>query len=223
MDKMLSINKAVEELLKNRPFINDSFRLGIVNYSGLARYLEPLLKEKLDKKINSEAVIMAVKRYGEKVSGEAVSSQVLNVLANCDLRLKGDVVELTLEKTTSNYQIALDVYKKINWQRGDIVNVYQSLTEIAVLLEDKNKDLILKKCTPVHMEEDLAIVTLKTPEEMLDVPGFIYHLLGLIGSAGVNIVDVISTYTELNLIVKEKDAAKVYDLLFDSIKKARKS
>lgn len=216
---MVSVNKAVEELLKSKPFIDDGFRLGIVNYSGVARYLIPDLEKEIGGKVNPEAVIMAVKRYAEKISGKSVSEQLMEFLGECDLRLKGDMVEITLEKTAANFGLASGIYKKID--KGDVVNVYQSLTEIAILLDDKNKNLILEKSGPIHVEEDLAIITLKTPPEIIEMPGFIYYLLGLVVREGIAVVDVISTFTEFNLVVKQSDAARVYDLLFGAMKKSR--
>lgn len=222
MDKKTSINKAVEEILDSKPFIRDMFKIDVVNYSGLARYLTPILKKELEKdKINLEAVIMAVKRYSGKVKGDASFQRVLEVIAKCDLRLKGDLVDVTLTKTVENDSIALEAYKKIDWNRGDIIHVYQSLTEIAILIDDKNKKL-LKDTQPVHIEHNLAMITLKTPPEMVEVVGFIYYLLGPISSEGINLIDLISTYTELNFVVREEDGARTYNLLFNIIKKARK-
>jgi hypothetical protein len=222
MDKKISINRAVEDLLNAKPFIQDLFKIEIVNYSGVARYLIPKLKNELEKdEINSEAVIMAVKRYAEKIKGEPVSDKVLSVLSKCDLRLKGDLVDITLNKTVDNYSLAMAVYDKIDWNRGDIIHVYQSLTEIAILLDNKNK-IYLKDIEPVHIEENLAMITLKTPPEMVEVAGFVYYLLGLLSNEGINLIDVISTYTELNFVVREEDGADTYNVLFSSIKNARK-
>lgn len=222
MDEKTSINKAVELILESKPFIKDMFRIEVVNYSGLARYLIPILKGELAReKINIEAVIMAVKRYSEKIAGETSSQKVLEVLSKCDLRLKGDLVDVTLNKTIENDSIALEVYKQIDMDRGDIIHVYQSLTEIAILIDDKNRNL-LEKAQAIHIENNLAMITLKTPPEMIEVVGFVYYLLGLISSEGINLIDVISTYTELNFVVREEDGASTYNVLFNNIKKAKK-
>jgi hypothetical protein len=114
------------------------------------------------------------------------------------------------------------VYDKINWNRGDIIHVYQSLTEIAILIDNKNK-IYLKDVEPVHIEENLAMITLKTPPEMVEVVGFVYYLLGLLSTEGINLIDVISTFTELNFVVREEDGAETYNVLFSSIKNARRS
>jgi aspartokinase len=96
------------------------------------------------------------------------------------------------------------------------------LTEIAILLDNKNKKY-LKKIEPVHIEENLAMITLKTPPEMVEVVGFVYYLLGLLSNEGINLIDLISTFTELNFVVKEEDGAETYNVLYSSIKDARKT
>ncbi|RLG17734.1 hypothetical protein DRN75_03345 [Nanoarchaeota archaeon] len=226
LKKKKSISKAVEEILDSRPFIKDVFKINAVNYSGLARYLIPILQKRLEKrKINIEGVIMAIRRYAEKIKGIPVSIKLLEALVKCDLRLKGNIVDFTLKRSSYNYETILEVYKKIKWEEGDIIYIYQSLTEIAVILDKKNTDLISKKVAEseiIHKEENLAMITLKTPPEIVESPGVFYYLLGLIASEGISLVDIISTYTELVLIVKEEDGAKTYNILFDAIKKARK-
>jgi hypothetical protein len=194
-----------------------------VNYSGLARHIIPELKQKLKKKtINIEGVIMAIKRYAEKAKKDSLSKNVLKALGKCDLRLKGDIVDFTLKRTQQNYTAALETHKKINWEQGDIIYIYQSLTEIAVILDKKNANLIKVPGDQfINKEENLAMLTLRTPKEIVEMPGVYHYVLGLLASQGIALADIVSTYTELVLLVKEEDGAKTYNILFDTIKKAR--
>jgi len=226
MKKDKSISKTVEEILDSRPFIKDVFRIDAVNYSGLARYLIPILKKRLEKKtINIEGVIMAIKRYAEKIRGDSVADKVLKGIAQCDLRMKGGIVDFTLKRNTTNYRTIIEVYKKINWEMGDILFFYQSFTEMAVILDEKNIEFVKKNIYSgeiINLKENLAMVALKTPPEIVDIPGTFYHILGLISSQGISLVDVVSTYTELVFIFDEEDGIKAYEILFNAIKKAKK-
>ncbi|HLD49317.1 MAG TPA: ACT domain-containing protein [archaeon] len=223
--KEKSVSKTVEEILSNRPFIVDLFRIDAANYSGIARHILPLIEKKIMKKPDIQGVIMAVKRYAEKTKGMPLSSHIQKAMAKCDLRLKGNIVDFTIKRNYNNYETVLEVYEKIKWEEGDIIYIFQSLTEIAVVLDKKNEGMISKKVSEMEIickEENLAMVTLKTPPEIVDVPGFLHYIVGLIASEGISIFDIASTYTDLVLIVKEGDGAKTYKVLFDAIKKTEK-
>ena len=223
--RVKSVSKTVEEILDSRPFIKDMFGIDAVNYSGLARYLIPMLRERLGKeKINIEGVIMAIKRYAEKAEDYGISKKVLEGMAKCDLRLKSDVVSFTLKRDLESYEIALEAQRKIKWNEGDMIYVYQSLTEIAIILDKKNADLVSKRVSGnqiIREKANLSMITLKTPPEIVEIPGVFYYLLGLLASEGISIVDIISTYTELDIIVEEGSGTRTYGILFDAIKKAR--
>ncbi|MBT3582894.1 hypothetical protein HN924_02840 [Candidatus Woesearchaeota archaeon] len=216
--KTMSINKVVESLLDSKPFIRDAFKENIANYSGIARNLTPEIKRILGRRsINPEAVIMAVKRYAEKSINDVDRKKISALISKCDIRLKGNIVNVVLSKSDKNYALALAAYKKVNWQAGEIIHVYQSLTEIAVMVDTANQKLF-SRAKPVHVNSNLAMVTLKTPKQAVESVGFIYYILGILARNGVAVVDIISTYTELNIILKEQDGAKVYNLLFNEIK-----
>lgn len=207
-----------------RPFLKDGFKRGVINYSALARNLLPELEEKLEKDINLEGVIVAVKRYAEKIKGKKLSHKLWKNLAQSDLILKGDVVDFTLKRNFHNYKAVLEAYKKIKWGEGDLIYIYQSLTEIAVILDKKNSQMVLSKIPKeeiVHHEENLAMLTVKTSPEIVEIPGVFHYLLGLISREGISLVDIISTYTELVVIVRGEEGARAYDVLSRGIKRAR--
>ncbi len=213
--------KAVKEVLNQKPFIKDTINIGAVNYSGLARHIKPEVEEKVEKEVNNNAVIMAVKRYAKNLEENPLSEKMEKALKKCELRMEGDVVDFTLTRTPENYQTVLEAYDEIDWEKGDKIYIYQSLTEIAVVIENKNQHLIEERIEDkefIRKEKDLAMITIRTPEEMVGVPGVFHYLLGLIAEEGISLVDILSTHTNLVLIVKDEDAGRTYNTLFKATK-----
>jgi hypothetical protein len=223
--KSKSITKIVWQILDARPFLRDIFKIRAVNYSGLARYLHPVVQKILGRKVKLESIIVAIKRYGEKIQDEPLSQQILNALSKCDIMLKGNVAYTVLRRNLHNYEITWETYKKIKWEEGDIIYISHSMSEIGILLDKKNLNYIrerVRKDEIIYFSPSLAMITLRTPPEILKLPGFFSYILSLVSWRNINLIDVISTYSSFVLIVDEKDGGKVYNILLKAIKRAKK-
>ncbi|MFQ6105463.1 MAG: ACT domain-containing protein, partial [Candidatus Hydrothermarchaeaceae archaeon] len=60
-----------------------------------------------------------------------------------------------------------------------------------------------------------------SPEEIAETPGVIAYLAGMLALEGINVVEMMSSYTETSFIVEEKDALKTIKVIRDEIKRAR--
>ena len=59
---MLTIKSHIENEIRNEPFLLENIKNGMINISALARKIEPKLSQKIGRKINYNAIIMAIKR-----------------------------------------------------------------------------------------------------------------------------------------------------------------
>ena len=74
-----------------------------------------------------------------------------------------------------------------------------------------------------NIEENLSILIIKTPSEMVEVPGVLYYLTGLLSRADITLIDFVTTYREIIFVVHDKDASKTFEILDESIKTSRKT
>jgi aspartokinase len=65
-------------------------------------------------------------------------------------------------------------------------------------------------------------VIVKSPKEIADTPGVIAHLANILAVEKINVVEMMSSYTETWFIVDEKDALKTVEAMRQEIKRARK-
>lgn len=218
-----SVSETVNEILTNKPFIQDLFRIDAVNYSGLARHLVPEVKKRLGKdEINIESVIVAVKRFGDHVNGVEFSEEVRRVIAGCTLFARNDLLGLTLRKSKTIYNNILELQNTVDSVGGEILYVLQSASVIEVITERKIVKELLKKNDDsdiLHKSPALALIGVNKFESASEVPGVILCLSGVLTMHGITLIDVTSTYTELTFFVHEEDAAKAYTLLDKEIKK----
>ena len=229
MEKTKSIQKIINEILDYKPYIQDLLKDNIINFSNLARKLSDEIKLKYKKTPNLNAIIMAIYRYAEKVKVTNISNEIISIASDFDLNLVNDMVSITLRRNLSNHSIVSEIYdKNIDWVKGERMYLFQSSGELAVLLNRKNAKFILERLNKpnreiLQKEDDLSILIVNTPPRMVDVPGVMYYLTGLIARGGITLIDIISTFTEIIFAVRAEDGTKIFNILEMAIKNARKN
>jgi aspartokinase len=223
--KTANITRTVEKLLDKWPFIHDLFKLDAANYSGIARTIASQVEEAIGTPVKINAIIAAIQRYAQKIKGMPIMGRIFEIIAKFRLTLKNDMISITLKRVEKNYNLILESYKKINWESGERILIFQSEGEISCLLDKVNADYLLSN-TQNELEniaEPLSILIIKTPPEMVEVPGVIYYLTGLISRAGITLIDIVTTYREIIFVVHDKDAPKTFEILDEIIKMSRKN
>lgn len=220
-----SISGTVEEILRARPFIQDLFRIDAVNYSGLARHLVPEIQRgRGENKINIDAVIMAVKRFGDSVKGAELSEEVRKIISECSMFVKNDLVGLTVVKSNRIYDVVLDFQKSVDYLRGDVIYVLLSTSEIEIVTERKLARELMKRFRDseiLHTDPALALIGIRKPERATEIPGIISHFSRFLAMSGISLLHTTSVFTEINFVVHEKDASRAYTALDSEIKKER--
>ncbi len=220
-----TVSKTVDEMLNNKFFIHELFKIDAVNYSGLARYLLPEVRKSLGKEnINPNAVIMAVKRFGDRAKDAEFSETIKKTISECSLFTINDLMGITLKKSKRLYDVILELQNEVDYIRGDVLYVRQSIGDIDIITERKIAKELLKKIDEsdiIHKSPLLALIGVKKPEISSEVPGIIYSFAKVLAMQGIPIIDVTCTYMDLNFVVREEYASKAYSLLNGEIKKYR--
>lgn len=93
---MITISSRVETIIQRWPLIKQGLELNLVNMSSLARYLRPEIEAEIGERISEAAVLMALRRYQDKVSAKATQSPG-DFLG--DMSLRGGLSDLTYTNT----------------------------------------------------------------------------------------------------------------------------
>jgi len=65
---------------------------------------------------------------------------------------------------------------------------------------------------------NLASLTINIPEESVETMGFFYLVTRTLNWENINIIDIVSTFTEMTFIIKEKDTSRAFEVLSKLIK-----
>jgi hypothetical protein len=218
----------VKPILENDLYLLELLKEDLVNYSALARKILPAIKKE-NPKSTEESVSIAVRRYVAGEKSKQLVKSVKSIISRSQLSTKNDVIHLTFRRDDAILAKILDVSKKIKWNEGETFFFNQGLGEVTIIIDQKYRKLF-DDCRKFLIEDskDLCIISIKenmedNEKKSIDVPGVYSYFIGQLSRKSVNIIEIVSTYTQLSLILKSEDLLRAYSILEDSIRYFRKN
>jgi len=211
---MISTAEVVESLVKASPLLEDGLSRGIISYSALARDLRPQIEEKLLKNVGRGAIVMALKRTSNKLKTKRKVTQ--NLINLNGITARSNLAELTY----LNSDTIIEKHKKVflaSEKRKDIFcNLSQGVRETMLIVGED----ILNEMEKIFADErlvakikNLSSITILLTKEIVNIPGVYYSILKLLAWNEINIIDVISTYSELTIVLSNNDVDKAFSIL----------
>ncbi len=191
-NEVKSVAKQVREAIQMRPSLLDALKMGIVNYSALARMLQGEIGQG-----STEAVKAAVIRIAEELAKERdlQEEEVRSILKESKVRLQDKIAVL------------------ISPIKIDVPNLFTAyLTDSYVYIVDQT---ILTGQLPrqVQIMSNLVALVLLSPDRVETTPGFVAFITQLLGSRDINIIEFISCFTNTVIVLDTRDALKAFSLL----------
>lgn len=208
----MNITKLAEKYIDEHPSIKDCLRKGLINYSSLTRHI--VSDYNLDLKKNFDAVLIACRRYFRKIKKENfLEKRIINILRQSKLEVKNRIIVVVVEKDVY-FDRLIELHKEIK-RKAEVFHVIEGSKTITLVTISEFLGYIQKlfKGKIVKITEDLAEITLKSPEDLEKTPGVIAYLATLLAENGINIMETMSTWTDTLFVVSENDIAKVMGLL----------
>lgn len=185
----MSVREEVKNYVEKRPYIQEALAEEIVNYSALARKIEPEIEG------GFEAIKMALRRYQEEIQGQRKQRQenITQVLGETAVELKNNIKVCKTDepsdakiyaKTENGYTLILNNGEKCG---GEII-------------------------------EDQVVVTLKSPNSLENTPGVLAYILSILAGREINLTEVISCREDTHLIIDEDDATETFQLLNEKLR-----
>jgi len=209
---MVNITKLTENYIAEHPFLKDSLKKGLINYSSLTRQICEDLN--LDLKKNFDAILIACRRYYGKIKSEATTeNKILDILKNSKLEVKNKMNYVVLDKDIffpNLIEIEKDAKKSL-----ETFHLIESPSAITIITTEYFASNIKKQYKNKIKKENknLVEVILKSPKEIESISGVISYLYSLLGENNINIFETLSCWTDTILLIDEKDLGKVMGLL----------
>lgn len=210
---MIPISHTVEEIVKRSPLVEEGLCSGIINLSALARQIRPEIEKRHLKTVTDAAILMALKRLTARMKRKAKRAKIM-------LKLREITVETNLtEYAFENSKTMIAMHRKLvdlMAEEEECMNYSQGIFETTVLVSSKLEaevEQLAKDERLVSKISNICAITVRLPKKSVSMPGVYYPILKALAWENINLIEVISVFSELTLLFEEKDVDRAFSVI----------
>ena len=210
---MVTVSRVVQKIIKENPSLEIALAKDLLSYSKLARYMREEVEKEIGKKVSDPAIIVALKRMREKAEKMYERKKVFSAE---EMNTSSDLMEITVVRSPKIPGIIGELNELEAVSEGAVLNVIQGNKQTTFIFSRKMEKEVREALQGekfISELKGLAQISVGFSKEMFETPGFIVYVLKEVSWNNINLIEVISTYTELALIIKEEDMTKAYKIL----------
>lgn len=211
---MKTLQEHLHDLILSRAFLEEGLTLDLLNLSSLARHLQPELEKRLMRPCSSGSIMMALRRLVPSLR-EAVSVTQKNRIFR-DLSVRSGLCEFTLPNAPALITLLGNVLKALPSDRRPFFTFTQGIEELTIITEETYRQQVLdglRHPPPLSSLDHLSGITLRLFPQAVAVYGVHYRVLKQLALNRINLVEVVSTFSELTLILREGDVPEAFSVL----------
>ncbi len=223
-EKSVSLSREIRSLIAGDPYVRNTLADGLINYSALARTLAPKVKQKLNREIKEESVIVAIKRYADEINGKSEKKDYLNILGKSSISMQEDICYALLKRDSDVLKELENLLNDTDWLQGEVRIIVDGPSRVVVVLKTPRMLSFVENLDDemVDCSENNSLITMRQPHESRTTYGVIAEIASTLSKKGISI-ELISAPPDLHFVVSEKDAEEAYRTLRELIKQAKES
>jgi hypothetical protein len=219
-----SVSKAIKDILFSNSIYLNSLKLGIANYTALAIKIKPEVERTIGSEININTIVVSIKRIADALQQNqdldaSLAQEEKENLAGARISLTGSILEVEFDKEIENIEKVLDLFDRQSdirfniFQSKNHMNLFiENISEIKKIFNSNDSPTII----PSKIKEGVSMITISLPWIETELRKT-YHLLSMISNIlydnQISLHNAFFTPSEIVLIINDRDAAKVYELL----------
>jgi hypothetical protein len=219
-----SVSKAIKDILFSNSIYLNSLKLGIANYTALAIKIKPEVERTTGSEININTIVVSIKRIADALQqnqdlDDRIAQEEKENLAGARISLTGSILEVEFDKEIENIEKVLDLFDRQSdirfniFQSKNHMNLFiENISEIKKIFNSNDSPTII----PSKIKEGVSMITISLPWVETELRKT-YQLLSIISNIlydnQISLHNAFFTPSEIVLIINDRDAAKVYELL----------
>ena len=210
-----TLKDAISEYLSNHPYIKHGLKEDIINFSALARQMAPEIEKATGKKINSDSVMVAIRRYTENGIIPVKSSNLRETLKKSLLVMQNGMSFAILENEPDASSQVYSMMQNNKWSSTEFRIIIGSPSYKVVIVRKNRMDEIIASLPPGQVrerEDGFIIITLRPPIETFKEDELASELTGELAKSGLAAM-VLAAPPEMHFVTKEANGQKAYAAL----------
>lgn len=209
---MIKIASIVQGIIENDDLVRSLASKGILNSMAYARSIQNEVESQTKKEVQLGSITAAVARYVTSIKPVELPSEKDIQQVSVQTNLEG----LTYERSEAVSQKIQAIYNDLKVNNKTFVTVTQGINEITIIAENSVVDIFRKKLKSyptIYDISDIIGITVKFGIKYMSIPNLFYLLIRKLALKNINIVEIVSTATELTFIINKKNLQASLDQL----------
>jgi hypothetical protein len=214
---MITAAEEIRRIVLASPFLEEGLSRGVMNYSALAREIRPQVRAALRREVSESAILMALRRLSSELGSRSVSQERM-LRESGDLTVRSHLSEFTFRRSESILTPLTRLLDELRDSRDLFLTFTQGVFETTVIasasLEPTIREIFRDEPTVSHLT-DLSAIVVKLPEEAVSLPGIHYPILRQLAWKGISVLEILSTYTELTIVLERAQVERAFATLLE--------
>ena|SRR3989338_5960432 len=213
---MVTVSHIVRKIIQSKPYIEEAMRRDLISYGSLAEQVIEEVEKELSKKVKHSAIVMALRRYSDELIES--SDDIKQFDYSSDIVIKTNLADIGVIKSNSLMADLKNLYSMVDIEKGDTLNIIAGNYEVSIIISEKYLDkllIFLKGEKIINKEINLVALSISFKGDFFYTPGVIFNVVRRLAWEKINIYEIVSTMTELTIILNKKDSMKAYNALQD--------
>jgi aspartokinase len=207
---LITIKEAVEKILLDDEIALEGLRNEILNLSAYAKKKQNDVEKYCKKPVKIGTIVINIMRFAKKLKDIPTLRPYVKLQ---DINIKSPIHEITFELTKEALQDLIDLKLQIKDPRT-FFTLTQGSDEITILFSEELNSEIKDKFKNIKVEiQDLVAITVRFSDQYIDEPNVIYSLISSLALKRINLVEIVSTYTQITFIVNKEEMSKSIEIL----------
>jgi hypothetical protein len=216
---MIKIQDVVQDIILGEPEAYISLTEGYMNMSSYAHRIRKNVESQTKKQITIASLVVTLSRLRKEFKKTKPLIQKVDI-ANITTKLP--LSEIAYENTDVTVKKLESLHSNISVSREDFFTTTIGTSELTIVCSSRIAEKIIKyfKTKPKFIAHNLSAIGLSFSEEQFTEPNTIFSLVAVLAKARINIIEIVSTYTELLFILNERDFSEAVLLFSDLHRKS---
>ncbi|AGO61336.1 MULTISPECIES: ACT domain-containing protein [Ferroplasma] len=202
---MVNTAEIVRKYIDGNPDLKDYLNRGIINISALSR--EIMANTGIE---DFDATMAALKRY--RSNGQAVYNS--EILDRSNLEMSSNISLIVIKKSYESLKIITGIIG--NLKKLNSINLVETKNSFSLIGDNetiKGFSNFFSDEQIIEHKKDLGQLSIISPEEIEKTKGYINFITMLLYRAGINILQIISFYSDTIIILEEKDLTDAFKII----------
>jgi hypothetical protein len=212
---MRRISDVVEAYVLESPLVEEHLSLGLLNLSAVARYLRPRVRKELLRPVSEAAIMMALKRLAPRVAARTRRPATRSPKPS-DLIVRSNLVELTFHASDTMREKHRRLLNRADRADDAFLTYTQGASEVMLMVSaglEKSALEIFAGERLVSRVHNLSAIVIRLAPSTVRTPGVYYAILKRLAWLNLNVVDVVSTFTEFTIVLANEEVDQAFSAL----------